>query len=167
VTVTVDSIEYFNSPVTLSVVSPPPGVTASFSTNPVTPPFNSSASSTLTVTLGPTVTPGTYSPSVSGTSSQLTHAVPASVVVTVTSSGMTNVVSAFATDGSITSGIDNALNAKLAAVQSDINSGDNRSAFNVLSAFINQVRAQSGKHITTSAASALIMDAQSLQATLK
>lgn len=69
------------------------------------------------------------------------------------------------------SGIANALIAKLSAAQSTITAGDIKTATNILTAFIQQVSAQSGKHILTSCtvagvtinpAAVLIADAQSL-----
>ncbi len=50
-TVTMNSLEYFNSPVTLAVSALPSGVSASFSPNPVTPPYNGSVSSALKINL--------------------------------------------------------------------------------------------------------------------
>src|SRR5690242_15015364 len=48
-TVTVTSVNGFSSPVTLSASGVPSGAAASFSQNPVTPPANGSANSTLTI----------------------------------------------------------------------------------------------------------------------
>jgi len=164
---TVNSFEYFNSPVTLSVSTPPTGVSVSFSANPVTPPYNASASSTLSVNLAPTVTAGSYTPTVTGTSSPLMHAVLASIVVTPTTAGITNVIGSFLTTGAIDKfGIANALTSKLSMAQSFISAGDNQTAVNILDALINQLNAQSGKHISASAASVLITDTQALQASL-
>jgi hypothetical protein len=166
-TVTVNSFEYFNAPVTLALSTPPTGVSVSFSANPVTPPYNASASSTLSVNLGPTVTAGSYTPTVTGTSSPLTHAVLASIVVTPTTAGIANVIGSFLTTGAIDKfGIANALTSKLSTAQSFISAGDNQTAVNILDALINQLNAQSGKHISASAATVLITDTQALQASL-
>jgi hypothetical protein len=68
-------------------------------------------------------------------------------------------------------GIANALTAKLAAAQSAITAGNLKTAINILSAFIHQVQAQSGKHILASCtlagvtfdpAAVLIADARSI-----
>jgi HYR domain len=68
-------------------------------------------------------------------------------------------------------GIANALTAKLAAAQSAISAGNLKTAINILSAFIHQVQAQSGKHILASCtlagvtfdpAAVLIADARSI-----
>jgi 2',3'-cyclic-nucleotide 2'-phosphodiesterase (5'-nucleotidase family) len=57
-------------------------------------------------------------------------------------------------------GVYNALLSKLEAFQAGVSRGKNASAANVLQAFINQVTAQSGKHITAEAAALLIKDAE-------
>jgi hypothetical protein len=81
-TVTVTSQNGFNSATTLSVSGLPSGVTAAFSTNPVTPPANGSATSTLTFTASSTATIGTSSVTVTGTSGTITHT--AAITLTVT-----------------------------------------------------------------------------------
>jgi len=68
-TVQVASIGGFTSPVTLSIPTLPSGVTAKFSTNPVTP----TATSTLTVTTTATTPAGAYSLPVTGTGGGITH----------------------------------------------------------------------------------------------
>jgi 2',3'-cyclic-nucleotide 2'-phosphodiesterase (5'-nucleotidase family) len=57
-------------------------------------------------------------------------------------------------------GIANSLTKKLENVQKSLDKGKIDSAINQLNAFINEVQAQSGKHITTEAAKVLIADAQ-------
>jgi len=72
-------------------------------------------------------------------------------------------------------GIANALTAKLAAAQSAITAGNLTTAINILSAFIDQVQAQSAKHILASCtmagvtfdpAAVLTADARSIIASL-
>src|SRR6267143_2967785 len=72
-TITITSLNSFNSATTLSASGLPGGVTAAFSTNPVTPPANGSAASTLTLTASSTSTTGTATVTVTGTSGSLTH----------------------------------------------------------------------------------------------
>jgi hypothetical protein len=72
-TITLNSLNGFNSATTLSASGLPSGVTASFSTNPVTPPANGSATSTLTLAASSTATTGTATVTVTGTSGSLTH----------------------------------------------------------------------------------------------
>jgi hypothetical protein len=166
-TVTVNSFEYFNSPVTLSVATPPSGVSVSFGPNPVTPAPNGSASATLLITLAPTVTPGSYMPTITGTSAALVHSAQGSIVVSATSASISNVIDDFAAIGAIdNSGIRQALTGKLSDAQSYIDAGNKQSAISVLNAMINQLSAQSGKHITASAASVLITDTQALRTSL-
>jgi len=81
-TITVTSQNGFNSATTLSVSGLPSGVTAAFSTNPVTPPANGSASSTLTFTASSTATVGTSTVTVTGTSGTVTHTATISLTVT-------------------------------------------------------------------------------------
>ncbi|MBI3474167.1 MAG: hypothetical protein HY010_00405 [Acidobacteria bacterium] len=84
-TITITSLAGFNSATTLSASGLPTGVTAAFSSNPVTPPANSSATSTLTLTASGTATTGTVNVTVNGTSGTLSH--NATIALTVTSSG--------------------------------------------------------------------------------
>ena len=72
-TVNVTSVAGFNSPVVLSLVNPPPGITGTFATNPVTPISSSFVTSTLTIDTAPSVTNGTYVLSVNGTSGNTWH----------------------------------------------------------------------------------------------
>ena len=57
-------------------------------------------------------------------------------------------------------GIANSLSVKCAQAQKSLDKGKNDTAINQLQAFINEVQAQSGQHITADAASLLIADAQ-------
>src|SRR5579859_7319783 len=80
-TVTITSQNSFNSATTLSATGLPTGVTAAFSTNPVTPPANGSATSTLTLTASATATTGTATVTVTGTAGALTHSTTISLTV--------------------------------------------------------------------------------------
>src|SRR6266852_1572286 len=84
-TITITSLNGFNSATTLSASGLPGGVTAAFSTNPVTPPANSTATSTLTLTASGTATTGNATVTITGTSGALTHST--TIALTVTSSG--------------------------------------------------------------------------------
>src|SRR6202163_4703270 len=84
-TITITSLNSFNSATTLSASGLPSGVTAAFSTNPVTPPANGSATSTLTLTASGTATTGNATVTITGTSGALTHST--TIALTVTSSG--------------------------------------------------------------------------------
>jgi hypothetical protein len=81
-TVTVGSLNGFNSAVTLSCADLPPGASCAFSPASVTPPANGTGSSTLTVSVGGTTAAGTYSFSAVGTSGATTHSASLSLTVT-------------------------------------------------------------------------------------
>ena len=173
VTVAVNSFEYFTAPVTLTVPTTPAGVSVSFSSNPVTPSANGSAPTTMTITLAPTVTPGSYTPMIQGnapataTSAALMHSLSPTIVVSATAASISTVINDFVTGGSIdNSGIQQALISKLTTAQAYIKIGDNTDAISTLGAMINQLNAQSGKHITAPAAAILITDTQALQSSL-
>ena len=80
-TITVTSLNGFNSATTLSASGLPGGVTASFSPNPVTPPANGNVTSTLTLTASATATIGTATVTVTGTSGSTSHTATISLTV--------------------------------------------------------------------------------------
>jgi hypothetical protein len=176
-TVTVNSINGFTSTVNLGLSDVPTGVSALFGTTPtasVTPPSNGSVSSTLNVSLGPSVTPSMFTLIVTGNAppSQFDHLTSVIVTVSATTSGVSTVIGDLLTSGCIDSaGIAHALTSRLSAAQRAIGEGQIQTAVNILTSFQNQVRAQTGKHIPTSCtiggitfnpANALLTDAQSL-----
>jgi len=81
-TITVTSLNGFNSATTLSASGLPSGVTAAFSPNPVTPPANGNVTSTLTLTASGTATTGTSNITITGTSGTLSHNTIISLTVT-------------------------------------------------------------------------------------
>lgn len=177
-TVTVNSIVEFSSAVTLTLSGAPNGVSTSFNTNSVTPPSDASASSTLTVNVGPSVIPGSFTLTVTGTSGSLTHSTPANVTVGATTGGTSTVIGVVQALGCIdNSGISMALISKLAAAQADIDAGKIQPAINTLSALLHELQAQAGKHIKTTCTDSngnqfnpvavLIADVQALLASLQ
>ena len=80
-TVTVSSLELFNSPVTLTTPSLPSGIHVSFSSNPATPPAGGSVTSVATVSVDPGTSPNVYSITITGTSGSLTHSQTVSLTV--------------------------------------------------------------------------------------
>jgi uncharacterized membrane protein len=80
-TITVTSLNGFNSAVGLSVSGAPTGVTATLSPTSATPPSDGSATSTLTVLVDATAAAGNYILTVTGTSGSLTHNATISLVV--------------------------------------------------------------------------------------
>ncbi|MGA1986207.1 MAG: protease pro-enzyme activation domain-containing protein [Candidatus Sulfotelmatobacter sp.] len=88
-TITITSTGGFNSATTLSASGLPSGVTATFSTNPVTPPANGSVTSTLTLTASSTATVGAATVTITGTSGSTTHSTTIALTVNA-SSGTAN-----------------------------------------------------------------------------
>jgi subtilase family serine protease len=84
-TITVTSTGGFDSATTLSASGLPSGVTATFSTNPVTPPANGSATSTLTLTASASATVGTATVTITGTSGSTSHTATISLTVNASS----------------------------------------------------------------------------------
>jgi subtilase family serine protease len=84
-TITVTSTGGFNSATTLSASGLPSGVTATFSTNPVTPPANGTATSTLTLTASSAATVGTATITITGTSGSTTHTTTVALTVSASS----------------------------------------------------------------------------------
>jgi subtilase family serine protease len=80
-TITVTSTGGFNSATTLSASGLPSGVTAAFSTNPVTPPANGSATSTLTLTASSSAAVGTATVTITGTSGSTSHSTTITLTV--------------------------------------------------------------------------------------
>jgi hypothetical protein len=72
-TCTVSSVTGFSAPVALDCTSLPAGVTCGYDPNPVTPPANASATSTLTITVAPGTPLATHTIQARGTSGSLTH----------------------------------------------------------------------------------------------
>jgi hypothetical protein len=161
--VTVNSVSGFNSAVALSASGAPAGVSVTLSPTSVTPTSGGSASSTLTLHLSPMAPPMTFTLTVTGTFEGVSHTSTTSVTVTVSNAALSDVVGQMLVVGCINNpGVDNALTAKLTAEQGAIGGGNTKTAINILSAFTNQVRAQTGKHITADCATVLITDARSL-----
>ena len=71
VSVTVSSVSGFSAPVTLTAANVPPGMSVTISPNPVTPPAGGSISTSASIAVDKSVTPGTYSFTISATSSSL------------------------------------------------------------------------------------------------
>jgi beta-propeller repeat-containing protein len=164
-TATVNSFDDFADSVTLSASLS--GFSAVFATNPVTLAADDSAATAMTVDLGPLVTPGTYTLSVTGTSGALTHSTTVSVTVTVTPDSLIQVIQTDISQDCIdNSGVGNAFIVKLNAAKAYIAAGDIQSAINTLTALLNQLYAQAGKHVKTACTDSLIEDVQALLASL-
>jgi len=81
-TVNVKSLKGFALPVNLTVSGLPSGSTFTLSANPVTPPENGTATSTLTVRTQPTTPGGTFTLTVTGDCKGLKHSATATLVIT-------------------------------------------------------------------------------------
>jgi subtilase family serine protease len=84
-TITITSTGGFNSATTLSATGLPTGVTAAFSTNPVTPAANGSATSTLTLTASASATVGAATVTITGTSGSTSHSTTIALTVNASS----------------------------------------------------------------------------------
>ena len=80
-TITVTSMYGFNSPVNLTLSGVPEHVSHQFSSNPITPPPNGMASSTLKICVASNTAPGSYTVTVTGTSGPLVHTATAALAV--------------------------------------------------------------------------------------
>jgi hypothetical protein len=162
-TITVNSIDGLNSPVTLRVTGAdgaplPPGFTVSFdgagAETQVTPPPFGTVTASLDISAGAGVTPGRYVFVVSPQpdSPDHPHSVSFTIVVNTSASAVTDVIAALQAAGAIdNSGIANALATKLADAQNAADAGDTKRAVNTLGALLNQIHAQAGKHIASTA----------------
>ena len=74
-TILVTSLNSFIEPVDLSVFDEPTGVTTTLNPTQVTPPANGTAYSNLTISVGPSATPGNYTVTVMGKGDHLMHSV--------------------------------------------------------------------------------------------
>jgi trimeric autotransporter adhesin len=170
--VSVGSLGGFSSPVALSASAPLSGVSTSFSSVSVTPPSGSSASSTLTVSLEPFVTPTSFALNVTGISGPRMHSTAVNVVVIANSSSIQNVVRKLLGAGCISSSaVADALTAELSIIQVVINAGDKQAAIVLLDAIKLEIQLEAGRHIATSCAiggvafdpvTVLLADVQSL-----
>lgn len=173
--VTANATGEFNAPVTLSV-SGAAGVNASFSPNSVTPFFGNPTSSLMTVSPGLATKPGTFTLNVAGRSGLLAHSTSTQLTVRASADGTGKVIDGITAAGCIdNSGISGALINKLTQAQRFIDAGQIQNAVNTLSALLNQLQAQSGKHIsftctvdgqTFNPVDVLITDVRAILATL-
>ena len=149
-TVTVNSIGVFHDPVALTVSNRPSGVAVSFSPSSVTPAAGGSANSQVNVALGLTAQPGTYTMTVTGTAGTLQRSKPLSLTIAATPAGIIDVINEMTALGCVDSaGVSSAFITKLAQAKAAIDSGKTQVAINTLTALLNQLRAQAGKHVTT------------------
>ena len=155
-TVTVTSLGNFADKVTLTALGTgvPAGVTVSLTPSSLTPAVGGSPTATLSFTAGPSVTPTSFSESVTGSSTglsgSLSHGVTVPVTMLVTAAAIINVVNQNQALGCIdNSGIAKSLNSKLNAFQLLSTSGQMNAAVNTVAAFQYEAQAQTGRHIAS------------------
>jgi hypothetical protein len=94
--ITVTSVYNFNDPVALSVSDKPTGVNAVLDPTSVTPPQNSTATSTLTVSVEATSTPGSYTLELMGRSGKIIHTIDIPLEITASGeSGESSLIQTF------------------------------------------------------------------------
>jgi hypothetical protein len=81
-TVTISSLNNFNSPVAMTCTTSNPGVTCSYGSTSVTPPVNGSGATAVNVQTSATLPAGSYSVTVRGTSGSLLHQATLALTVT-------------------------------------------------------------------------------------
>jgi len=149
--VTLNSLGGFHALVTLGAPEPSTGYSVFFGTNPVNVPADGSAKSTMSVQLGPSVTPGTHTFEITGESGPLTHSATVTLNVAATFASVAQVVDGFNTAGCIDNlGVTSAFQAKLLVASNLKNAGRIQPAANTLAALLYQVNAQTGKHLLAS-----------------
>ena len=153
-TITVNSIDGFAIPLQFGLYGTQTGgnLPAGFNSPgvSVTPVPYGSVNATLGVSVSAAVVPATFNLWLIDTDF-VDHAKRVRVIVVSTAQSTASAVTTFTNAGLIHSGVAGALTAKLDAAQAHIAASQTQPAVNTLTAFINQVQAQSGKHIATSA----------------
>lgn len=168
----IGSLGGFSFPVSLALTGASTGVSAKLVPGFVTPASAGFASATLTLNLRPFVTPKSFSLSASGAFGSLTHSSSLSIMVIATPASTSLVINQLLEGGCIdNAGVANAFISKLMAAQASLSAGDKQSAASALMDLLNQVRAQTDKHLSTSctiagvtfnSATALQTDVQSM-----
>jgi hypothetical protein len=149
--VTLNSLDGLSGLITLDAPAVSSGYTVFFTVNPVNLPADGSATSTMTVQLAPSITPGTHTFEIGGTIGSLTHSATVTLNVAASITGVTDTVNSFATLGCIdNTGVTTAFTAKLLVAKMLSDVGRIQPAANTLAALQYQVNAQSGKHLLSS-----------------
>jgi len=148
-TVTINANATYNFATAFSASGLPSGAAASFTPPSVTPAASASASSQLTVSLGPLVLPGSYPFTVTGTSTAATKSTSVALTVQASISGTANIIDVLAGAGCISagSGLIGSLEAKLTSAQALLAAGQTRQAANTLRALLNEVKSLAKRHV--------------------
>jgi len=149
--VTLNSLDGLSGLIALDAPAPSSGYTVFFTVNPVDLPADGSATTTMTVQLAPSITPGTHTFEIGGTIGSLTHSATVTLNVAASITGVMDTVNSFGALGCIdNAGVVNAFTAKLLVAKTLSGVGRIRPAANTLAALQYQVNAQSGKHLLSS-----------------
>ncbi len=141
----------FSQPVALTVGPLPPGIATTFVPPSVTPPFGGAVQARIDVVVSPTTLVGSYAIDVIGTSGALVRTAPLTVNVIATAASMLHTVGAYQQLGCIDNrGVAVAFAARLVLAQVAIDTGRYQIATHTLGALLNQIEAQTGRHLLTS-----------------
>ena len=172
----------FADSIGLTATGQPAGVKVALSANPLKPVVGTPAGSTLTITVGPSVVPQSFTETITGNSTgvsgPLSHPVQLNVTFVMTAAALVNIITQDLALGCVANaGVAQSLIAKVNALQMLASGGQKQGAANVLAAFQYEVMALTGGQIAAactdpvggnqfSAGQSLIADAQALQAAL-
>jgi len=171
------SLGTFSSPVNLSVNGQPSDVVASLAPGSVTPPAGGSVNSVLSVRIGPSVVPQTFTLNVAAISGALTHSNPVNVAIIATNAGTANVITALQNVKCLAPpNVAKILKDKLALAQNFINGRHTKLAIDVYRAMVLELQVLAAKKVmpatctidgvTFSPASVLIADVRDLMGNL-
>ncbi|HEU5432500.1 MAG TPA: choice-of-anchor Q domain-containing protein, partial [Thermomicrobiales bacterium] len=180
--ITASALGDFGDEITLSATGHPSGIAASLSANTVTPVAGTAAVSTLTIAVGPSAVPQSFTETITGNSTglsgALSHSAQVNVTFVITPDALVKIINQDLALGCIGSaGFAQSLIAKVKTYQTLAGAGHVQGATNVLAAFQYEVQAQIGHQIVSSCTDpvggnafspgqVLLADAQALQAML-
>jgi hypothetical protein len=172
----------FGDEITLTATGHPSGMAASLNANTLTPLAGTPAMSTLTIAVGPSAIPQSFTETITGNSTglsgALSHSAQVKVTFVITPDALVKIINQDLSLGCIASaGFAQSLIAKAKTYQTLAGGGYVQGATNVLAAFQYEVQAQIGHQIVSSCTDpvggnafspgqVLIADAQALQAML-
>ena len=180
--VTASALGDFDDEITLAATGHPAGVAVSLSAKTVTPIVGTPAPSIVTIAVGPSAIPQSFTETITGESSglsgALSHSAQIGVTFVITADALVKIINQDLALGCIASAsFAQSLIGKVNAYQTLASAGNVLAASNVLAAFQSEVRAQIGHQIvssctdpvggnTFSPGQALLADTRALQATL-
>jgi hypothetical protein len=173
--VTIGSVNGFDAVVHLGVKAPA-GFTAVLTPSDIAVPAGGSASATLQILPGLSITPGSFSLSLEAASGSVSSSTPVRADVSASTAGVSKVIGALQRAGCIDSpDVANALNGKLESAQTSLDRGDTRTAAEIYKSLLSDLDTQAGKHtsatctvngVTFSPRQTLVSDVTALSASL-